>query len=138
MGSEIAVAEVEPGFAAEIAQCLHEGPSLVSPAPAELQIVETGEGVEQGIDIRRDRKPEMLKIVARVGDHCQRPRRQYAIEAERQLGAADPARQCKYKTLLPAHRKRSCSTGRTKAAAGMAGADQARPRTNTIGTASSA
>ena len=119
MGREIAVAEVEPGLAAEASQRLHKGPGLVAPAPAELRIVEAGEGVEQGVDIGRDREPQMLEIVAGIGDDGQRAGRQDAIEAERQLGAADPARQRKHKTLRPAHRKRSCSTGRTKAAAGM-------------------
>src|SRR6516225_5693213 len=75
----------------------------------------------------------MLEIVAGIGDHGQRSVRQHAIEAERQLGAADPARQREH-----AHRKRSCSAGRTRAAAGWSGADQARPRTSTIGIASSA
>ncbi len=37
-----------------------------------------------------------------------------------------------------AHRKRSCSGGRTIAAAGASGADQERPRTKTIGVASAA
>src|SRR5713101_7803877 len=75
----------------------------------------------------------MLEIIAGIGDHGQRPERQYAVEAERQLGAADPARQREH-----AHRKRSCSAGRISAAAESSGADQLRPRTSTIGTASSA
>ncbi len=56
----------------------------------------------------------MLEIVAGIGDHGQRSGRQDAVEAERQLGAADPARQREHKTLVLAHRKRSCSGGRTK------------------------
>ena len=64
----------------------------------------------------------MLEIVAGIGDDGQRSRRQNAVEAERQLGAADPARQRQH-----AHRKRSCSAGRIKAAAGTSGADQREP-----------
>src|SRR5208282_3112510 len=133
MGGEIAVAEVEPGLAAEAIECGHKGPGLLAPAPPQLRFVEAGEGIEQRIDIRRDREPEMLEIVAGIGDDGQRSGRQDAIEPECELGAADPARQREH-----AHRKRSCSAGRTKAAAGTSGADQVRPRTSTIGIASSA
>src|SRR5262249_330607 len=51
MGGEIAVAEVEPGFAAEAFERLHESPGLVAPAPAELSVVEAGKRVEQCVDI---------------------------------------------------------------------------------------
>src|SRR5205085_2138619 len=95
-------------------------------------------GVEQRIEIGRDRETEMLKIIARIGDDDQRIRRQDAVEAERELGAADPARQCEHRTGFAAHRKRSCSGGRTIAAAGASGAVQERPRTTTIGVASAA
>ena len=68
MGGEIAVAEVEPCLAAEALECGHEGPGLVAPTPSQLRVVQAGEGVEQGIDIGRDRQPEMFEIVAGVGD----------------------------------------------------------------------
>ncbi len=99
----------------------HEGPGFVAPAPAGLGVVDAGEGIEQGVEIGRDREPQVLEIVAGIGDDGQSPRRQNAVEAERQLGAADPARQRQHKTLLCAHRNRSCSAGRTKAAAGGSG-----------------
>ncbi len=78
----------------------------------------------------------MLEIVAGVGDDDQPARRQYAIEAERQLGAADAARQREDAARRGRHRNRSCSAGRTKAAAGTSGADHDSPRTRTIGTPS--
>src|ERR1019366_9582095 len=40
MGREIAVAELEPHFAAELAHCVHEIPRLVAAAPARIRIVE--------------------------------------------------------------------------------------------------
>src|ERR1700736_4758535 len=80
----------------------------------------------------------MLEIIASIDDDGQRAGWQNAVEAERQLGAADPARQGEHEPLQSAHRKRSCSAGRIKAAAGWSGVDQARPRTSTIGAASSA
>ena len=52
MGREIAVAEPEPGLAAERFERRHEGPGLVAPAPAGLRIVEPGEGVEQACRYR--------------------------------------------------------------------------------------
>src|SRR5437016_4247744 len=138
MGGQIAVAEVEPGLAAEAPEGLHKAPGLVPPAPAELEVVDAGEGVEQGVDVGRDRKSQMLEVVAGIGDDNQRLGRQYAVEAERQLGAADAARQREDQPLRLAHRKRSCSAGRIKAAAGTSGARHVRPRTSTMGIASSA
>src|SRR5215472_4045076 len=138
MRGEIAVAEVEPGLAAQALERLHKGPGLVAPAPAKFGIGEASEGIEQSVDVGRDREAEMLEIVTGVGYHHQRSRWQDAVEAERELGAADSARQREHEPLGPAHRKRSCSAERTRAAAGRSGADQARPRTSTMGTASSA
>src|SRR5205823_14146646 len=108
-------------------------PGLATPAPSELRVVDPAESVEERVDIRRNREAEMLEIVAGVGDDGQLSRRQNAVEAEGQLGAADSPRQ-----RQDAHRKRSCSAGRIRAAAGTSGADQRSPRTSTIGTASSA
>src|SRR5271155_3007594 len=133
MGSEIAIAKLEPGLAAQRLERRHEGPGLAAPTPSELRVVDPGERVEERVDIRRNREPEMLEIVAGVGDDGQLSRWQNTVQAEGQLGAADPARQRQH-----AHRKRSCSAGRIKAAAGISGADQPSPRTSTIGTASSA
>src|SRR5204863_7371331 len=82
----------------------------------------------------------MREIVARIGDDGQRIGWQDAVEAERELGTADAARQCQHRTVrVPvAHRKRTCSGGRTIAAAGASGAVQERPRTTTIGAAPAA
>src|SRR5437660_10221286 len=79
----------------------------------------------------------MLEIVAGVSDDCQRIGRQDTVEAQRQLGAADAAGQREDRSIA-AHLNKSCSGGRTRAAAGASGADHERPRTSTIGVASSA
>src|SRR5947209_8969906 len=133
MSSKISVAELEPGFAAQRLERRHEGPGFVTPAPSEFRVVNAGERIKERVDIGRNREAEMLEIVAGIGDDGQLSRGQNAIETEGQLGAADPARQRQH-----AHRKRSCSAGRIKAAPGASGADQRSPRTSTIGTASSA
>src|SRR5438270_436696 len=78
----------EPSLAAERFERRHEGPGLAFPAPAELGVVEPRQGVEQGIEIGRDRETQMLEIVARIGDDGQRVRRQDTVETERELGAA--------------------------------------------------
>src|SRR5690242_13925743 len=75
----------------------------------------------------------MLEIVTGIGDHGQRIRREDAVEAEGELGAADATGKRQY-----AHRNRSCSAGRTRSAAGASGAVQESPRTTAIGIASSA
>src|SRR5439155_23936958 len=76
MGREIAVAEAEPGLAAERFEGGHEGPRLAAPAPAELQVVVPRQGVEQRVEIGRDRQTEMLEIIAGIGNDGQRVRRE--------------------------------------------------------------
>ena len=82
-----------------VAKRRHERPGLVAPAPAGLGIVEPRERVEQRVEIGRDRQAEMLEIVAGVGDHGQAVGRQHAVQAERELGAADAARQRQHAAL---------------------------------------
>ena len=139
MGGEIAVAELEPGLAAERRERRHEGPGLVAPAPAALRIVETGERVHQRVDVGRDRQAEMLEVVAGVGDHDEFAGRQHAAQAERELGAADAARERDHARWgCGRQRNRSSSAERTSAAPVDASALQLRPRTRTAGCASSA
>ena len=80
----------------------------------------------------------MLEIVAGIGDHGQRVGRQDAVEPERQLGAADPARQRQHRvlrSLIGTDRAPAGGPGRRPAHPAPI---QARPRTSTIGIASSA
>src|SRR5437016_113100 len=76
MRREIAVAEAEPGLAAQGFERRHKGPGLAAAPPAEFGVVVARERVEQRIEIRRDLKPEMHEIIARIGDDGQRVRRQ--------------------------------------------------------------
>src|SRR3984893_6649771 len=79
MSSQIAVADLEPGFAAQRPQCRNKGPGLATPAPSELRVVDPAESVEERVDIGRNREAEVLEIVAGVGDYGQLPRRQNAV-----------------------------------------------------------
>ena len=85
----------------------------------------------------------MLEIVAGIGDDGQLAGRQHAAEAERQLGAADPARQRHHdRVVLWRHRNRILGSRAPPGAPARrrvaSGADQVRPRTRTTGVASSA
>src|ERR1700743_2862594 len=71
MGGEVAIAELKPGFAADLRQCFHEGPCFAFSPPAAFYIVEAAERVEQGIDVGRNMEAEMFEIVAGVGDDMQ-------------------------------------------------------------------
>jgi len=68
---EVTVAELEPCLPTQRLHRLHEGPGFVVPTPAEIAIGETGEGIGDGIDVRRDRQAEMFEIVPGVHDDQQ-------------------------------------------------------------------
>ena len=115
---EVAVAEPEPGLAAERLQRRHEGPGLVAPAPAALRMVEPGERVDQRVEVGRDREAEMLEIVAGIGDDGERA----AARATRRGRAPAWRRRCRRtarRTRCDArrrHRNRSSLAGRTSVA----------------------
>ena len=121
--AKIAVAEAEPGLAAQRTDRLHERPGLVAPAPAGRRIVEAGQRIDQRVDIGRDGQAEMLEIVAGVGDDQQIVRRQHAAQAQRQLGAADAAGQRNDRPLLIGTYPPSPAASARRPA--LAGADQA-------------
>ena len=94
MEGEVAVAEEEPGLAAERRQRRHEGAALPRPPPAGLLVREPGEGVGERVEIGADFQAEMLEVVAGVGhDREAAGVVQHVAEAERELGAADAARE---------------------------------------------
>src|SRR3546814_13996209 len=68
------------------------------------------------VDVRRDREPEMLEIVAGIDDGRYRSRRNGVAEAEHQFRPVDASRQ---DGDVAAQRNRSSSIGRTSAAAGV-------------------
>src|SRR5260370_18737148 len=90
MQREIAIAEPKPVLAAERADALHEGPRLVTPAPAGGEIVDARESVGQRVDIGRDAQSKMFEIVAGVADHEQFVGRQDEAQTHRQIPATDP------------------------------------------------
>src|SRR5579883_2282674 len=63
MHCEIAVAEPEPGFAAELFERGHERPGLIAAAPTGFRVVEPGEHIGQRVEIGCDMEPEVLEIV---------------------------------------------------------------------------
>src|SRR5262245_59996168 len=73
----------------------------------------------------------MLEIVAGVDDYGQPVRTEHVIEADREFGPADAPAQRNDVAL--AHRNRSVSIGRTRAAADVAGSSQSKPRNSTAG-----
>ena len=85
------------------------------------RIVEAGERVHQGVEIGRDGEPQMLEVVAGIGDHQQVGGRQDAAQARarawRRRSPPDSAttQRCR---LGGAHRNRSSSGARISAAAG--------------------
>ncbi len=76
----------------------------------------------------------MLEVVAGVDDDAE-PLAQELRQTQRQLGAADAAGERNISGASAAHRNRSCALGRTRSAAGRAGALQVRPRTSAAGLA---
>ena len=69
--AEVAVAEPEPVLAAEGRHGCERLPRLAGPAPAALLVVEACEGVEDAVEVGRDRHPEHLEVVADVADDRQ-------------------------------------------------------------------
>jgi hypothetical protein len=91
--SQVAVAQPEPGLAPEGFEHAHEGPGLVVSAPAAIRTRETRERVERGVQVGRNPQAEMCEIIARIDDHRQGARREHALQAEAEFGAADSAGQ---------------------------------------------
>ena len=102
VGGEIAVAEPEPGLAAEAAECIHERPRLAGDAPAGLRIGNARQRVNDCVDVWTDMQTEMLEIVAYVDDDSQFLRRQDTGKSVRKLCAADAAGESAKHLSLPA------------------------------------
>ena len=102
--AEIAVAEPEPVLAAEGRDRAERFPRLAGPAPAALLVVEAGEGVEDAVEVGRDRHPEHLEVVADVAD-------------DRQIRAARPHRRGRARTARRRRRRRGARPSRLQGAA---------------------
>ncbi len=89
--AEIAVAEPEPVLAAERRDRAERLPGLAGPAPASLLVVQAGEGVEDAVEIGRDRHPEHLEVVADVADDGEIRAARHVDEAAGEARSADAA-----------------------------------------------
>ena len=93
MEGQVLVAQPEPRLPA---QALHLGqhvPGFAGAAPARLGVVDAGQPVEHGVDVRADGEAPVLEVVARVDDDGQRARGQGFLQAGREFGPADTAGQ---------------------------------------------
>ena len=68
-------------------------PRLVRPAPAALRVDETGERVEQAVEIGRDVEAEDLDVVADVADHRELAGREHGCESSGEACATAAARE---------------------------------------------
>lgn len=90
-----------------------------------------GKRVHDGVEVGRDRKPEVLKIVAGVDDDSQTLRRQHRRQAHGEARTADSA--CKGDD----HRNKSSARGRISSAMELARCAYGNPRASTAGHPSS-
>ena len=91
MRGEVAVAEVEPGLAAELRGHGHEGPRFARQSPAGLGVVDAGERVHHGVEVGRDAKAEVLEVIARVDDD-RKVLAEQTVQAVDELRAAEDLR----------------------------------------------
>src|SRR3546814_2064373 len=131
MQREIVITELKPVLAAQRSHRAHEAPALGFTAPALRGIGLAGQSIEQRIDVRRDREPEMMEIVAGIDDGRYRSRRNGVAEAEHQFRPAAAARQ---DGEVAAQRNRSSSNGSTRAADEVYATVKPNPRTSDAGT----
>src|SRR5271154_7499871 len=66
MSGEIAVAQSKPRLAAESVEFAHHSPGLTVEPPTELVVVETGQGVGDGVQIGADGESVKNEVVADV------------------------------------------------------------------------
>jgi hypothetical protein len=64
--SQVAVAELKPGLAAQLRQHLHEVPGFVGTSPAQLRVVQTGKRVHDGIEVGTDGEAQVLEVVTDI------------------------------------------------------------------------
>ncbi len=100
MRRQIAVAELEPGRAAELLHRCHEIPGLAGESPTAFRIVPVGKGIEHRVDVGRDVQAEMDEIVGGVDGDGKLFGRQHGDQAAGKLAAADATCQCKNETLV--------------------------------------
>ncbi len=91
MHAKVAVTELEPRLAAELGHDLHRLPGLVRATPAALLVGNSGERVEDAVEVGRDMEAEHFDVVTDVADHRHRRRLHDLDEAAQKPRAADAA-----------------------------------------------
>ena len=89
--AQVEIAEPEPRLPAERAHGLEHAPRLVRAAPAAALVVETGERVEDRVEVGRDVQAEHLEVVADVADDGDVARLDDVDEALDEPRSAHPA-----------------------------------------------
>ena len=89
--AQVEIAEPEPRLPAERAHGLEHAPRLVRAAPAAALVVETGERVEDRVEVGRDVQTEHLEVVADVADDGDVARLDDVDEALDEPRSAHPA-----------------------------------------------
>ena len=109
MESQVAVAELEPGLAAQQPDRFARVPGLTRTPPAALVVTEPAEGVEQRVEVGRDVEAVHLEVVADVGDHGHVAGLDDLRQRLHEAGAADAACQDGELHLAPERRLASAA-----------------------------
>src|SRR5664280_2470704 len=92
VGSEVAVAESEPGWPHAVRrQLLPDGEGLHRPAPALALLDAAAEGVHHGVEVGTDPQPEQRDVVGGVADHGHLGRRLGGQQPAQEPGASEAA-----------------------------------------------
>ena len=146
--AEIAVAQPEPRFAAELRDGRERIPRLVGAAPAAFLVVQIRQRVQDRVEVRRHVHAEHLEVVADVSDHRHLSGIGDVDEAAHEPRASDAARQhndphvrvaavssarhaCERGPSLRCSRCRSSSVSTSSARFGTATETGCRPRLST-------
>ena len=71
MRGEVAIAESEPGVPVESLQCAEHVTAVAANAPTAIARCQARQGVDDGVEIRRNVEPVKLLVVAGVDDDGQ-------------------------------------------------------------------
>src|SRR2546430_2653984 len=93
MQTEVAVAELEPGLAAELVGRGERVPGLLRASPATLLVAESGQRVEDAAEVGRHVQAEHLEVVADVDDRGHARGIDRLDDAAQETSAPDAARE---------------------------------------------
>ena len=80
VGGQVSISESEPGGATECLKFLHDAPRFAIEAPPEYFVVESGEGVGDGVEIGANGQSVQNEIVADIDDGVDLTRRNLTTE----------------------------------------------------------